>query len=178
MAGKATNAIPALLAFFPSHYSIAEPLAAAAVEKISPDVTTRVVVPLLLRDFQNTNPGIRLGALTALCQMADPKAVPLAVLQEALDDPYERVRQEALWKLSRMPDQRALAVPALIRVLDDPEPLVRNNAVIFLWNIGPEARAAAPKLITLTNDPDSGLRQNVIRALLQIDPGRWATNRP
>ena len=175
---EATNAIPALLAFLPSGDHRLGESAVKALGKISPATTTQVVVPLLLRDFQNANAGIRLGALTSLCEMPDPKVVPVSVLQQALDDPEAGVRQEALWKLARLPDQRALAVPALLRAVDDSDDLLRNNAINFLGYMGSDARAAVPKLITLTNDPDMWRRQTAVRALQQIDPGRWPTNRP
>jgi len=176
---QATSAIPALLRFFPSSSPQLEKEAAAALAKISPDVTARVVVPLLLRDFQSTNPGVRGGAWTALCQLPDPKALPMAVLQQALDDADEGVRQEALWKLARMPDQQALAVSALIRALDDgPGGWFRLNVINFLGQMGPAAMAAVPELITRTNSTDVWVSHDALEALQKIDPGRWPTNRP
>jgi len=143
---RATNAIPALLLDFRSPDYRNRDSAALALDKISPEICAREVIPVLLRDIKDERGRPQSGGA--------------------------QTANMSLITVGQMKDSAALVIPAIIEVIGDTHyrEIDRNNAVSLLGGFGPAAMAAVPKLNSLTNDPDIRVREQAIRALQKIEP--------
>lgn len=143
---RATNAIPALLLDFRSHDYRNRDSAALALDKISPEICAKEVIPVLLGEIKDSR-----------------------------GRPQTRGLQSAnmsLITIGQMKDSAEVVIPAIIEMIGDTNysEIDRNNAVIILGGFGPAAMSAVPKLNGLTNDPDIKVRDQAVRALQKIEP--------
>jgi HEAT repeat protein len=143
---RATNAIPALLLDFQSPDYRNKDSAALALDKISPEICAREVVPVLLRDIKDSRGRPQTGG--------------------------SQSANMSLITVGQMKDSAAVVIPAIIEMIGDTNygEIDRNNAVIILGGFGPAAMSAVPKLNGLTNDPDIQVRDRAVRALQKIEP--------
>jgi hypothetical protein len=122
-------------------------------------------VPDLIQSMSDSDPQVRLSALSDLAQLGDVFTLPAVI--DALQDENDRVRLIASAVLGLIGD--AGAVPGLITALDDPLKAVRFNAVWSLGEIGDER--ALPALQSILKDTDNEVRLTAIWAMGQIDGG-------
>ena len=147
---RATNAIPALLAFFQTEYNSLDQTrgqyrihnVALALNKISSETTKKEVIPLLIYRIQN------------------PKS------------PWSQ--SMTLNTLGQMTNQPDLVIPVLLEALDSTTDYTRSTIVYQLGGFGPAAKSAIPKLISFSTNQDTNLCRLATNALDKIEPG-WRT---
>lgn len=132
-------------------------LQAQELAALGPDVTD-----LLLLAATGPNRNLRRDVVTALAELADPRAVDLLV--GALNDDYSKVRRKAAGALVRIGEP---AVEALIAALASDQSLTRQNAVRCLGYIGVNLGIAGrvrPAVVQMLDDGDADVRRQAIRA--------------
>ena len=122
----------------------------------------------LITRLQDSNTDIRSGAVEALAETSDSRAV--APLITALQDESESVRGRALQGLK---DIGPLAIPLLMIALKNRDPQVRRKASCVIDHIGDELRdigdfRAVEPLIDALKDPRSVVRSHSVTALGKI----------
>ena len=165
----------------------AQPPAAALVEQLgSADFNARALAlaelvrrgrataPALSAALDSGDPEVRLQALRALAEIADPASA--ASFARFLDAPDERMRAFAAQGLSRIGDSRAL--PALARAIDDyPDELHRlyTPAVVELIARGPAALPAVAPLLAAPSPSTRARALIVVRRIIEANPrlGTW-----
>lgn len=150
-----------------------------ALARIGPDAT----IPLI-EAVKSRNRALRLGAIAALAEIPDPRALP--VLVSMTTDASSEVRWEACIALGEIGDNGA--IPALLSSLHDKDKYVRHASAVSLSKTGYEAVtadeqawyfagmqdweslaglrvSAVPALIGLLSDPDPDVRRRAARTL-------------
>jgi HEAT repeat protein len=147
--GRATNAIPALLALLP-HTDVGDRFhnqtreqyligyVAPAVNSISPEVASKAVIPLLKTRIQEAS------------------------------SPW--IRHMTLETLGGMTNQPGSVISILLDALDSTNNFTRNTAIYRLGGFGPMAKAAVPKLVSFSTGQDTNLCRIATDALDKIDP--------
>lgn len=114
--------------------------------------------------------GVKLGAMQALMDMSDAKAVPIFV--KALSDPDPRVRRTSLRALDRIGDadakvgEKTVADSVRGVLKSDEDPTVRASAAPVLADLLKER--AIPDLLALKGDLDATVRLEAAGALAGI----------
>ncbi len=132
-------------------------------------------VPSLLSLLQDSEPGIRRQAATALGNLGEQvhRLLPMvraALREAALKDVEESVRTSAEHALLQVGPQPATEVCGLIDSLQDKIELVRFHAAVALGNLAGDARPAVPALIHAALwDEDAAVRVEAAMALWKID---------
>jgi HEAT repeat protein len=129
--------MPALLIGFAARDYRIKQNAAIALSKISPETTAKEVIPVLLRDLQDSRSNFRNGALINLSQMHMLPDVLIPVFITALDDSDNTVRMNAIHALEWFGPESKAVVPKLISLTTDQNPFVRQYATNALEKIEP-----------------------------------------
>jgi HEAT repeat protein len=120
---RATNAIAALLALFSAEYNSLDQTSgqyrmgdiALALNKISPEVTRKEVIPLLTYRIQNPkSPWNQSMTLNTLGQMTNHPDLVIPVLFEALDSTADYTRSTTVYQLGNFGPAATSAIPKLI----------------------------------------------------------------
>jgi HEAT repeat protein len=133
------------------------------------------MVPSLLSLLKDSDPNIRLRAVTALGDLAGEvrrvlPALWAALGEAALHDGDEGVRAEAVHALLRAGLQPATQVGALVDALHSEVDVVRFHAAIALGDLDSAGRPAVAALIhTSLWDDDPAVRVEAAMALWKID---------
>jgi HEAT repeat protein len=132
-------------------------------------------VPSLLSLLKDSDPSIRLRAVTALGDVGEESRRVLPALRAALReaaqyDGDEGVRAEAVQALLRAGPQPATEVAAFVDALHSAVDVVRFHAASALGNLGPAAQSAVASLIHAGLwDEDPAVRVEAAMALWKID---------
>ena len=137
---RATNAIPALLENFAARDYRIRQSAAVALSRISPETTAKEVIPVLLRDLQDSRPNFRNSAMINLSQMHMLPDMLIPAFITALDDSDNTVRMNAIHALDWFGAQSKAAVPKLVSLTTDQNPFVREYVTNALGKIEPAWR--------------------------------------
>jgi|WetSurMetagenome_2_1015567.scaffolds.fasta_scaffold164460_1 hypothetical protein len=174
--------IPGLIRALGSHDQDLVTDAIQALGSIGPEATLPLIAAL-----RKKNRDVRLGIISALVGIHDPRAVPALVAM--LDDPGSEVRWQAAIALGEMAD--TVATGPLLVTLRDNNKYVRYGAARALMKIGFQpvndeewswyyagiqdweklrtcGHAALPALFSLFRDPDSEVKVLAIRTLGEI----------
>lgn len=109
---------------------------------------------------------VRVGAIRALGQMKDERAVP--IINPLLTDPLSEIRIEAAIALGIL--AHPASIDPLIRALQDTHPAVRESAVHALGIL--KATQAIEPLSALLADPQPAVKVEVVRVLAQMKDDR------
>ena len=160
-----------------------------AITAIQPDNSYRVVRPAvqalagrgteiikpLRRALQSKRAGVRIGAVSVLCEMGNKAKGAVHPLSDALGDDNRWVRRLAIESLGNCGADAAPATLQLIPLLTHEDRVTRLRAVVALAQIGPAAQDASDPLVEVRDhDPDSEIRQAAVTALYQVDLERMA----
>ncbi len=160
-----------------------------AITAIQPDNSYRVVRPAvqalagrgteiikpLRRALQSKRAGVRIGAVSVLCEMGKKVKGAVHPLTDALADDNRWVRRLAIESLGNCGADAAPATLQLIPLLTHEDRVTRLRAVVALAQIGPGARAASDPLVEVRDhDSDAEIRQAAVTALYQVDLHRMA----
>ena len=132
-------------------------------------------VPSLLSLLKDSDPHIRLRAVTALSDLGGEvrrvlPALRSALREAALHDGDDGVRAEAVHALLRSGPQPATEVAALVDALHSAIDIVRFHAAIALGDLGPAGRPAVAALIHASLwDEEPAVRVEAAMALWKID---------
>jgi hypothetical protein len=119
----ATNAIPVFLNLFQTEYNSQDQtkgqytigLVALALNKISPEVTRREIIPLLISRIQNPkSPWNQSMTLNTLGQMTNQPDLVMPVLLQALDSASDYTRSTIVHQLGNFGPAATSAIPKLI----------------------------------------------------------------
>ncbi len=135
----------------------------------------QIVVPLLVKSLQDSNPRVRLTAVKALNKI-DPQTAAtskcVAVLVGCMTAPPGRtpgVANAAVMMLGELHREPDLAVPALIQGLQSENAFVRQNSAYALSCFGAEAKPAVTALLKALEDSDANVRHQAGAALKRIN---------
>jgi HEAT repeat protein len=185
LGAKAQSAVPGLIEIVNQRRSSpSQTCALGSLGAIGPPA--KEAVPSLLRWATNADPGMRSGAISALCSISTETNRLLPVLINALHDKSPEVQNSAVNSLGRLGPDATPAVPALVEFVNaNQNTAVRNNYPNDLyWNvcwaidafsaIGPSAKEAVPSMLRWVTNADPHLRLEVIVALGRVhaDPDR------
>jgi HEAT repeat protein len=151
------------------------PQTSAAWAGTSPPLAS---VPSLLSLLKDTDPEVRLRAVTALGDLAGEMRRVLPVLRTALGEVAlheedDGVRTEAVRALLRAGPQPDTEVAALVDALHNEVDVVRFHAATTLGDFGPVGRSAVPDLIHASLwDEEPAVRMGAAMALWKIDNHR------
>lgn len=119
-------------------------------------------VPALIDALEDPEQPIRIGAVTVLGQIRDPRAAePLAELLDTSAKPL----WEALWQALNA--LKGEAAPALIAALESNDQTTRRRAASLMESIR-DPRFTEPLIDTLNKDRSTGVRVQIAAALGQI----------
>jgi HEAT repeat protein len=116
------------------------------------------ITDLLLLAANSPNRRLRRSVVSALAEIADPRATDHLI--RALDDDYTKVRRRAITGLTRIGEP---AVDALIEAADSDQIRIRRYAIVCLGHIG--VARAKPVIIDALNDSEEDVRRQALRAL-------------
>jgi HEAT repeat protein len=127
-------------------------------------------IPDLARALEDKDADLRVNASSSLLAMADHAAPAQAALEEALNDPYNRVRLNAVRALQQMGVPNAGLMPALDGVVSGSSLCDAVEAADLLLSMGRAPKSLVPVLIQGMADPE--LSEVVIADLgeLREDP--------
>jgi HEAT repeat protein len=132
-------------------------------------------VQSLLSLLNDSNPTVRLRAVTALGSLGGEVRRVLAALrgalrEAALHDADDGVRAQAVRALLQAGPASAMAVGSLVEALRSEVDVVRLHAAAALGDLGPAGRPAVPALIHASLwDEEPGVRVESAMALWKID---------
>lgn len=106
------------------------------------------VLPFILEDLKNSEPGVRGGAIEVLGEIGAPALVAFSQLLSATRDPELHVRSTALRALAKIKPPAESVVPSLIELLN-PKSKSLNEAVDCLREYGSDANSAIPRIVEL-----------------------------
>ncbi len=116
------------------------------------------ITDLLLIAASSPNRRFRRSIVTALAEIADPRATEHLI--RALDDDYTHVRRKALAGLVGIGEP---AVDRLIEAADSDQTRIRRYAIMCLGHIG--AARAKPVILEALHDSEEEVRRQAVRAL-------------
>jgi len=174
--------IPGLIRLLYSRHHETHAAAIAALGRIGPEAS-----PLLIAALKKKNRTLRLGAIGALAEINDPRA--LSPLAERTKDDSSEVRWQAAIALGELGD--AGAVPVLLHSIRDRDKYVRYASAISLLKTGyrpvtdeewswyfagmqqwdklvPLGKPALPALYRLMDDPDPEVRRKAIQTMGEL----------
>ena len=136
---------------------------------------TDIVVPLMVKSLQDSNPQVRVTAIKALNQFDPQNAaasdfVPIligCITGPAGDTPG--VANDAVIELGQLHRDPDLAVPALIQTLRSDDIYLRQNSAAALGKFGHQAKPALNALHQALEDPNANVRKQAANALKRID---------
>ncbi len=134
---RATNAIPGLLALFPSAAPGMSETVALAMSKISPDTTAKQIIPGLLRELEDSNPYSRSQTVATLGQMKQVPDLVIPALIGAANSTNADIRYSASFWLGGFGPAAKSAIPKLRSLTNDPDTEVRGQALRALQLIDP-----------------------------------------
>jgi HEAT repeat protein len=123
------------------------------MEQLTPQIMHRLVFTILVHGLPDSQSGIALD-----------------VLNEALRNPNNQVRELAVVALAELNVPASKRVAGLCAALRDPNARVRRRAARALGDFGPQALPALQLLIDGTKDPDSSVRRDSAGALGRFGP--------
>lgn len=138
---------------------------------VPPERSSRPPLPgisALISTLDDSDPEIRLAAITSLAMQAKEATPAVAKLLARLRDDHPLVRQAAADLLGTL--QASEAVEPLSTLLTDAQLDVRRSAAVALGKIGPAASKASEALGKALSDPDEDVRLAATVALGQIGP--------
>jgi HD-GYP domain-containing protein (c-di-GMP phosphodiesterase class II) len=162
---KDPRAITALINSLKSVVSVIKAGAVSALVQIGPPA-----VDQLIQALDEGDKNVQLGAVRALGDIKDPRALPklIVTLKTDKEDLRSKVR-EALVKIDpdwSQSNAARLLVPTLIASLRDKNPVVRRNIIPVLGEIM-DSQAVKP-LMKALHDPDPRVQENAAAALMKF----------
>ncbi len=132
------------------------------------NLAAKTLIPLLVKQLEDSNFHVRASATTALARLAPAAPETIAALASALQDPDESVHWCAARDCQELGVAAASVVPQLAKLLSDRSEGNRYAAATALAAIGAGAQSAVPQLIDVL--PDPRVREAAINALAKIGP--------
>lgn len=130
-------------------------------------------LPLLHKEMQDPNPGLRYAATDALGDLHNPAVA--ADLEHAFADSASTVRQRAMEALPHVDQERGLRL--LLAGMHDEDTWIREAAIgqlgLYVRNRPAEAHRAIPTLIAALDDPGDVLPISAMNLLHKVTGQPW-----
>ncbi len=137
----------------------------------------QVAIPLLVRELEDTNIGVRQQAAMSLGGIASQPDFVVPALLSHLKDPNPSVRRAAIDALIKFPGEKARIIPALLSVMRDPDNNEFLGASFGLEQLlTPDEKKTiyVPALIESLDSPVVVIRLNAATFLKRVDPATAA----
>ena len=158
LGAAAQNAVPRIAEIFEENISPSSVVAAAsALCAIGPSASA--AVPSLLRGATNSDPVVRLNAISPLRRITASPEEAIPVLIMALSDTDFRVQSIAFRDLGEAGAKAVEAVPVLVHLATNADVRLRRSASGTLGRICSAPEMAVPTLVLCLEDQDTSVRK-------------------